>query len=43
MTTIIPLSSGDGYRVYTKGASEIIMERCSYVFGEEAKVVNFPK
>lgn len=28
MSTVIPLESG-GYRVYTKGASEIILGKCS--------------
>ena len=33
MSTIVPLDSG-GFRVYTKGASEIIMKKCSFIVGE---------
>ena len=40
MSTIIPLDSG-GFRVYTKGASEIIMKKCSFVIGEGGKVEAF--
>jgi len=40
MSTIIPLPSG-GFRVYTKGASEIIMKKCSFVVGEAGKVEGF--
>lgn len=34
MSTIVPIDSG-GFRVYTKGASEIIMKKCSFVVGED--------
>jgi Ca2+ transporting ATPase len=40
MSTIIPLEGG-GYRVYTKGASEIIMKKCSFIIGEGGKVEGF--
>jgi len=40
MSTIIPLETG-GYRVYTKGASEIIMKKCSFIIGEGGKVEGF--
>ena len=40
MSTIIPLDSG-GFRVYTKGASEIIMKKCSFIIGDGGKVENF--
>ena len=40
MSTIIPLPSG-GFRVYTKGASEIIMKKCSFVVGDAGKVEGF--
>ena len=33
MSTIVPLDAG-GFRVYTKGASEIIMKKCSFIVGE---------
>ena len=37
MSTIVPLDSG-GFRVYTKGASEIIMKKCSFVVGEKGNI-----
>jgi len=40
MSTIIPLEDG-GFRVYTKGASEIITKKCSFVFGEGSRLENF--
>ncbi len=40
MSTIIPLDSG-GFRVYTKGASEIIMKKCSFVLGDGGRVEKF--
>jgi len=40
MSTIIPLDSG-GFRVYTKGASEIVMKKCSFVVGDNGKVESF--
>lgn len=33
MTTVIPLPDGQGYRVFTKGASEIVLGMCSYILG----------
>lgn len=41
MSTVIPLETG-GYRVYTKGASEIIMRKCSFILGEGGRVDMFP-
>jgi len=40
MSTIIPLSNG-GFRVYTKGASEIILKKCSFILGKGGKLENF--
>merc|ERR1719450_2010370 len=40
MSTIIPLDSG-GFRVYTKGASEIVMKKCSFLVGEGGKIEPF--
>jgi hypothetical protein len=37
MSTVIPLETG-GYRVFTKGASEIIMSKCSFIFGEGGRI-----
>lgn len=33
MSTVIPLPQG-GYRVYTKGAAEIILNKCKYIYGK---------
>merc|ERR1719317_1682937 len=40
MSTIIPLDSG-GFRVYTKGASEIVMKKCSFLLAENGKIEPF--
>uniref|UniRef100_A0A0N5AFG6 Calcium-transporting ATPase n=1 Tax=Syphacia muris TaxID=451379 RepID=A0A0N5AFG6_9BILA len=40
MMTVIERPGG-GYRVYTKGASEIILSRCSYILGAEGSVTPF--
>jgi len=40
MSTIIPLDSG-GFRVYTKGASEIVMKKCSFLVGDGGKIEAF--
>ena len=40
MSTIIPLDGG-GFRVYTKGASEIIMKKCSFVMSDGGSVEPF--
>eukprot|EP00092_Neocalanus_flemingeri_P010565 GFUD01011381.1.p1 GENE.GFUD01011381.1~~GFUD01011381.1.p1 ORF type:complete len:1193 (+),score=190.38 GFUD01011381.1:314-3892(+) len=40
MSTIIPLDNG-GFRVYTKGASEIVMKKCSFLVGEGGKIEAF--
>ena len=40
MSTIVPLDNG-GFRVYTKGASEIIMKKCSFLVGSGGSVEAF--
>ncbi|XP_059099644.1 plasma membrane calcium-transporting ATPase 2-like isoform X3 [Tigriopus californicus] len=40
MSTIIPLPGG-GYRIYTKGASEIILKKCSFTLGDGGRVDRF--
>ena len=37
MTTVIPLGDGK-YRVFTKGASEILINKCSYIVGSDAEL-----
>ncbi|VDK44515.1 unnamed protein product, partial [Cylicostephanus goldi] len=40
MMTVIELDSGI-YRIYAKGASEIILTRCSYILGEDGVIKPF--
>nr|XP_041632657.1 plasma membrane calcium-transporting ATPase 2-like isoform X7 [Drosophila kikkawai] len=40
MGTVIPRPNG-GYRLYTKGASEIIMKKCSFIYGHEGTLEKF--
>jgi len=40
MSTIIPLDTG-GFRVYTKGASEIVMKKCSFLLAENGRIDSF--
>ena len=42
MSTIVPLDSG-GFRVYTKGASEIIMSKCSFIMGDNGRLDKFTR
>ncbi|UYV72742.1 PMCA [Cordylochernes scorpioides] len=42
MSTIIQLPGG-GFRLYTKGASEIILSKCSYIYGRDGKLERFGK
>ena len=44
MSTIVPLGDGTGgFRIYTKGASEVIMKKCAFVLGEGGRVEKFTK
>ncbi|RCN32478.1 hypothetical protein ANCCAN_21720 [Ancylostoma caninum] len=40
MMTVIELPSG-GYRIYAKGASEIILSRCSFILGQDGALQPF--
>ncbi|VDL63676.1 unnamed protein product [Nippostrongylus brasiliensis] len=40
MMTVLELKNGV-YRIYAKGASEIILSRCSYILGNEGAIQNF--
>lgn len=42
MSTVIPRQGG-GYRIYTKGASEMVMKKCSFIYGKNGKLENFTK
>ena len=45
MSTVIPLPPHEnkGWRVFTKGASEIIMSKCSFIIGDGGDVNKFTK
>jgi len=42
MSTVVPLDEG-GYRVHTKGASEIVLKKCSHIVKDNGQVVSLPK
>ncbi|KAL0268066.1 UNVERIFIED_CONTAM: hypothetical protein PYX00_010146 [Menopon gallinae] len=42
MSTVIPRQGG-GYRLFCKGASEIIMKKCSFIYGREGHLEKFTK
>ena len=37
MSTVIPLPGG-GYRLFTKGASEIVLDKCTSIMGENGRI-----
>ena len=39
MSTVIPLPGG-GYRLFTKGASEIVLAKCTHVMGENGRIAS---
>ena len=45
MSTVIPLPPGEGkgWRIFTKGASEIIMSKCSFMLGDGGRLDKFTK
>ena len=43
MSTVIELPQKAGYRVFTKGASEIILTRCMFNHGKDGKIERFPR
>ncbi|XP_050530800.1 plasma membrane calcium-transporting ATPase 2 isoform X3 [Daktulosphaira vitifoliae] len=42
MSTVIPREGG-GYRLFTKGASEIVLKKCTYIYGRDGKLEKFTK
>ncbi|CAI5448419.1 unnamed protein product [Caenorhabditis angaria] len=42
MMTVLDLGSGK-YRIYAKGASEIILNRCTHIFGKGGNIKDFTK
>ncbi|XP_032524973.1 plasma membrane calcium-transporting ATPase 2 isoform X1 [Danaus plexippus] len=41
MSTVIPYKGG--YRLYTKGASEIVLKKCSFIYGHEGRLEKFTR
>ncbi|KAL5290563.1 PMCA family protein [Megaselia abdita] len=42
MSTVIPRDGG-GFRLYSKGASEIILKKCAFIYGQDGKLVTFTR
>ena len=43
MSTVIPINEGKGWRLFTKGASEIIMSKCSFILGDGGRLDKFTR
>ncbi|KAF5284828.1 hypothetical protein FQA39_LY04553 [Lamprigera yunnana] len=42
MSTIIPRQGG-GYRLFTKGASEMILNKCAFIYGHDGRLEKFTR
>ncbi|XP_066588995.1 plasma membrane calcium-transporting ATPase 2 isoform X2 [Prorops nasuta] len=42
MSTVVPREGG-GYRLFTKGASEIIMKKCAFIYGRDGHLEKFTR
>ncbi|KAK9890131.1 hypothetical protein WA026_008939 [Henosepilachna vigintioctopunctata] len=42
MSTVIPRKGG-GYRLFTKGASEMILNKCAFIFGHDGRLEKFTR
>ena len=43
MSTVIELPRKEGFRVFCKGASEIVLKKCSFIYGKDGKLERFSK
>jgi Ca2+ transporting ATPase len=43
MSTVIELPKKEGYRVFCKGASEIVLKKCMFIYGKDGKLDRFTK
>ncbi|XP_054163372.1 plasma membrane calcium-transporting ATPase 2-like isoform X2 [Oppia nitens] len=43
MSTVIPINNNEGFRVLTKGASEMVMKKCMFIYGKDGTLLRFPK
>ncbi|KOB77531.1 Calcium-transporting ATPase [Operophtera brumata] len=41
MSTVIPYKGG--YRLYTKGASEIVLKKCAFIYGHDGRLEKFTR
>ncbi|XP_045518773.1 plasma membrane calcium-transporting ATPase 2 isoform X5 [Pieris brassicae] len=41
MSTVVPHKGG--YRLYTKGASEIVLKKCAFIYGHEGRLEKFTR
>ncbi|XP_045507469.1 plasma membrane calcium-transporting ATPase 2 isoform X3 [Colias croceus] len=41
MSTVVPHNGG--YRLYTKGASEIVLKKCAFIYGHEGRLEKFTR
>ncbi|CAB3233244.1 unnamed protein product [Arctia plantaginis] len=41
MSTVVPYKGG--YRLYTKGASEIVLKKCAFIYGHEGRLEKFTR
>ncbi|CAH0394305.1 unnamed protein product [Bemisia tabaci] len=42
MSTVIPLKGG-GFRLFTKGASEIVLKKCAFIYGRDGNLEKFTR
>merc|ERR1712127_1135332 len=42
MSTVVRRDNG-GYRIFTKGASEMVLKKCSFIYGAEGKLEKFTR
>uniref|UniRef100_A0A8W7P8D3 Cation-transporting P-type ATPase N-terminal domain-containing protein n=1 Tax=Anopheles coluzzii TaxID=1518534 RepID=A0A8W7P8D3_ANOCL len=43
MSTVVPKPNGGGYRVFSKGASEIILKKCAFIYGQDGVLEKFTR
>lgn len=43
MSTVIDLPRKEGFRVFCKGASEIVLKKCMFIYGKDGKLERFTK
>lgn len=43
MSTVIELPRKEGFRVFCKGASEIVLKKCMFIYGRDGKLERFSK